>query len=168
MKRKITLVIVILILLVAAYWVGFVRASIIERDRDFVHWRRLAELDRSFLKTVVARPNKLTTGDYVMETHFLGVPPKVDILHLEFSNGRLVPPASSPPMEQRRTGMSDTFKVDGNVVSWYYEGILYEPLAECVGVIDGDTAWGRIYGWNIGDESIGLWRLYPKTPEPKQ
>lgn len=152
-------------MLFVAYNIGYLKASFDGGAATMRHWEQLAELDKSFLKSVTARPNRLTTGNYVLETHFPGLPPKIDNLYLEFSNGRLIPPDSP---RSHRNGMSDTFQVDGNVVSWHYEGILYMASAEFVGVIDGDMAWGRIYGWNPGNESIGIWRLYPKTAQKKE
>ncbi len=163
MKRKTIVSLVLIAALAAAYGIGHFKASVdnsVSRmNQDVEHWRQLAELDRSFLTNLVARPSTLTTGRYVLETTFPGKPPKVDMLDLVFSNGQFALPKSTEP---HRGGMADTLVQNGNVVSWHHEGIMYEASAECVGIIDGDTVWGRIYGWNPGDESIGVWRICRK------
>jgi hypothetical protein len=162
-KRRIILGIAILAALAAAYGLGQFKATIDRSTRqmhaDLEHWRQLAELDRSFLKNVVTRPSTLTSGTYVMETTFPGQQPTSSVLHLVFANGQFALPKPTTP---GRAGMSDTLVQDGHVVWWLHEGIMYEADAECVGLIDGGTIWGRIYGWNPGAESIGVWRIYPK------
>lgn len=166
MKRKIINIVMAVGLLIIAYGVGSCRASyyasVNQMNRDFDHWKKLAELDRSFLTNVVTRPSALTSGTYVMETTFPGKTPTNWVLQLVFSNGQFALPK---PTVQRRAGMADTLVQNGNVVSWCHEGIMYEADAECVGLIDGDAIWGRIYGWNPGDESIGVWRIYPQPAE---
>lgn len=146
--------------LAAAYGIGQFKASIDSFSRqmnaDIKNWRQLAELDRSFLTNVVTRPSTLTSGAYVMETTFPGQAPTNWTLQLVFSNGQFALPKPTTP---GRAGMADTLVQNGSVVSWYHEGTMYEATAECVGLIDGDTIWGRIYGWNPGDESIGVWRI---------
>jgi hypothetical protein len=160
MKRKITIFVALLAALAAAYGIGQFKASIDSSTRqmnaDFEHWRQLAELDRSFLTNVVTRPSTLTSGAYVMETTFPGKAPTNCVLQLVFSNGQFALPKPTTP---GRAGMADTLVQNGSVVSWRHEGIMYEATAECVGLIDGDTIWGRIYGWNPRDESIGVWRI---------
>lgn len=95
-----------------------------------------------------------------METTFPGKPPTNCVLQLVFSNGQFALPK---PAVCQRAGMHDTLVQNNNVVSWYNEGVMYEANAECVGLIDGNMIWGRIYGWNSGDESIGVWKIY-QTP----
>lgn len=162
MNRTVLAAIFVLAIVVAAYSVGYFRASGDHASRDFEHYKQLAELDRSFLTGVVTRPSTLTTGSYILETRFPGKAPKFDFLELMFSNGRFALPMPTAP---RRHGMADTLVQNGNVVSWHHEGVMYESNAECVGLIDGNMIWGRIYGWNPGDESIGVWRIYSKPKD---
>jgi len=165
--RKVIFVISVLGALVAAYSIGYLRGFFIEADSqvksEFEHLARLAELDRSFLTNLTTRPSALTTGTYVLETQFPGKPPTIDLLTLTFTNGQF---AIQKPIKIRRNGMAETLIQNSNVFSWHEEGILYEANAEYVGIIDGDTAWGRVYGWGSGDESIGNWKLYPKSTSP--
>jgi len=159
--HKVIFTIAVLGALVVAYCVGHLRGFFVASDsqmyREFEHWASLADLDRSFLTNVTARPSALTTGTYVLETRFPGKPPMIDLLALTFTNGQFALPK---PVKVQRNGMAETLIQNGNVVSWHYEGIMYMANAEYVGLIDGDTAWGRVYGWGSGDESIGNWRLY--------
>ncbi len=163
-KHKVIFTVLVLGASVVAYCVGYLRGFFVVSEswtnREHEHWVQLADLDRSFLTNVTARPSALTTGTYVLETQFPGKPPKIDLLSLTFTNGQFALPK---PVEVQRNGMAETLIQNGNVVSWHYEGILYMANAEYVGLIDGDTAWGRVYGWGSGDESIGNWRLYPKA-----
>jgi len=165
-KRRVIIVVAVLAALAVAYGIGYFKASVelsaSQMNQDFEHWAQLAELDRSFLTNVVTRPSTLATGTYVLETRFPGKPPKIDVLELVFSKGQFALPKSAEP---HRNGMADTLVQNGNVVSWHHEGIMYEANAECVGLIDGNTIWGRIYGWNSDDESIGVWRIYPKPKD---
>lgn len=166
MKTKLKVIFTISVIgaLVVAYEVGYLRGFFVvserQTNREHEHWASLANLDRSFLTNVAARPSALTTGTYVLETRFPGKPPMIDVLTLTFTNGQFALPK---PVKVQRHGMAETLIQNGNVVSWHYEGILYMANAEYVGLIDGDTAWGRVYGWGSGDESIGNWRLYPKA-----
>lgn len=163
-KHKVIFTVSVLGALVVAYGVGYLRAFFVvsesQTNREHKHWVLLADLDRSFLTNVTARPSALTTGTYVLETQFPGKPPMIDLLTLTFTNGQFALPK---PVKVQRHGMAETLIQNGNVVSWHHEGILYLANAEYVGLIDGDTAWGRVYGWGSGDESIGNWRLYPKA-----
>jgi hypothetical protein len=169
MKQRIILVASMLVLIAIAYGVGHFKASydisVSQMNSDFEHWQSLAKLDRSFLTNIVTRPSTLTSGAYVMETTFPGKAPTNYVLDLVFSNGQFALPKPTNP---KRAGMADTLVQRGNVVSWAYEGVMYEADAECVGLIDGNVIWGRIYGWNSGDESIGLWRIYPKPNEQQK
>jgi hypothetical protein len=162
MMKRILLIAMGLSLLVAAYIAGYLKATFDDGNAAMHHWEQLAELDKSFLKNVVASPNKLASGSHVLEIHYPGLPPRFDYLDLTFTNGRLTQPDSAEP---HRAGMGETFQVEGNVVSWHYEGIMYEANTEFIGIIDGNMAWGRVYGWNPGNESIGNWRLYPKPAQ---
>ena len=92
-------------------------------------------------------------------TRFPGKPPATEEVVLAFTDGRLTLPQSAKP---HRNGMAETLVQNDNVVSWHCEGTMYEADAECVGIMDGNLIWGRIYGWNPGEEAIGVWRMYPK------
>jgi hypothetical protein len=157
LKRAVIFVIGVIAAYAVGHFIGSCDADASRRDRDLKHWQQLAELDRAFLTNVVTRPGALVTGRFVIETCFPGIPPRSHPLDLVFSNGLCSLPMPAGP---HRNGMADTFVQNGNVVSWHHEGILYEGSAECVGVIDGEMIWGRIYGWSPGDGSIGLWRIY--------
>jgi len=165
-KRNILLAVGAVVLVLGAYHFGYIRSSM-ESSMDvmaaqFKYWAQLAELDRAFLTNAVTRPSTLVSGPYVLETHFPGKPPQTTALDLVFTNGRFALPR---PEQPGRSGMADTLIQNGSVVSWYHEGSIYEADAECVGLIDGNMMWGRIYGWNPGDESIGIWRIYPKPKD---
>lgn len=166
MKRKVIIIITVIAALAAAYSIGYskssVDSSINQMNQDFENWTQLAELDKSFLTNIVTQSSTLKTGTYVLETRFPRKPPKTEVIDLVFSNGQFALPK---PTEPHRNGMADTLVQNGNVVSWHHEGIMYEANAECVGLIDGNMIWGRIYGWNPDDESIGVWKLYPKSKE---
>jgi hypothetical protein len=165
MKKRIIAVVSALAALAIAYGIGYFKAALdgsaCQMNRDFEHWAQLAELDRAFLTNVVTRPSTLRTGTYVLETTFPGKPTTTSVIDLVFTNGRFSLPKTEEP---HRNGMADTMIQNGNVVSWYHEGIAYEANAECVGLIDDNMIWGRIYGWNR-DESIGVWRITPKQED---
>ena len=160
--KRILLIVSIFALLALAYGIGYYRAGyqagVRQMNEDLEHWEQLAKLDRVFLTNIVTRSNALTTGTFVLETSFPGKPPWTEVLSLTFSNGVFALPK---PVQPQRAGMAETLVQNGNVVSWLDEGILYEANAEWVGLIDGNKIWGRVYGWNAGQESIGFWRIYP-------
>ena len=166
MKHKIIVIGLLIFVAVAAYYAGQIKSSfdssLAQMNRDFEHWDQLAQLDRSFLTNVIIRPSSLISGRYVLEIRFPGEPPLIDHLDLVVSNGLIALPKSNKP---HRNGMADTLAQNGNVVSWHYEGIAYEANAECVGLIDENMIWGRVYGWNPGNESIGIWKLYPQPEQ---
>lgn len=79
-------------------------------------------------------------------------------IKLEFKDGRLVFPKNDNP---HRNGMSDTMEINGNSVSWHYEGIMYESDAQCWGVVRKEGMWGHVYDWNPGEGAFGIWKIVP-------
>ncbi len=162
MKKKIIFSLVFAGLIIFAYCIGEIKGSGEAREErtrfDLAHWKKLAALDRSFLTNIVTQTSALKSGTFIMEVTFPGRPTTNITLDLVFSDGKF----DMPKRAVNRAGLSDTLVQKGSVVSWMNEGVLYEANAESVGLIDGDVIWGRIYGWNPGDESIGVWRIYPK------
>jgi hypothetical protein len=164
MKRRITfccgLVAVIGIGYLAGVFHESLRSSEQAMSERMHHWDQLADLDRTFLKTISAATNNLTSGNYLLEFWFPHHKPRVEELTLQIQDGKIIFPAPKSP---GRAGIAETFSMAGNVVSWLDEGALYEADAKFVGIITGTEIYGRVYGWNSGDESIGWWRIYPKT-----
>ena len=120
---------------------------------------KFADLDRRVLQSFPARTNVITSGAYLMEVWFPGTHLAPHEVNLHCENGQISVPA---PNTFSRSGGSQTLSVTGNVVSWTQEGAGYEANPEYVGLVDGGEMWGRVYGWNPGDQSVGLWRIYPK------
>ncbi len=164
MKRKIIAVGVVLALLVIAFLAGHFNglrsADEQQIKQDLSRHKELVDLDQSFLASIAARPSALTSGTYALETRFPGKAAEVSALELEYSGGKLLKLTGLPIQDIVQTGQ---------VVSWerfdYDEG----PAATYVGLIDGDTMWGRVYvkpgqGWQEGEPpAYGVWRLSPKA-----
>jgi hypothetical protein len=104
----------------------------------------------------------MVSGTYLMDVWFPGTQLGTREVALRCENGQLSVPA---PNTFSRSQGAQMLSVAGNVVSWTEEGALYEANPKYVGLIDGDGMWGRIYGWNPGDQSVGLWRIYPKPAQ---
>ena len=108
------------------------------------------------LQSLPLRSNTMTSGTYLVDVWFPAskLPTREIVLHCE--NGQINIPAFN------RNGGPQTLPVNGRVVSWTQEGAGYEANAKYVGFVDGDEIWGRVYGWNPGNQSLGFWRNYPK------
>jgi hypothetical protein len=129
-------------------------------QEEMMRYGKFADLDKSVLQSFPARSNVVTSGAYLMEVWFPGAHLPPHEIKLRCENGKISVPATN---SFTRSGGSLTLSVTGNVVSWTEEGALFEANPEFVGLIDGDEMWGRVYGWNPGDQSVGIWRIYPKV-----
>ncbi len=146
-------------------WWGSTSAEVELMEDEMRRYDKFADLDRSVLPSFQTRSNVITSGAYLMDVWFPGshLAPREIILHCE--NGQITVPA---PHTFNRSGGSQTLVVTGIVVSWTQEGAGYEADPKYVGLIDGSEMWGRVYGWNPGDQSVGLWRIYPKSNKTDQ
>jgi hypothetical protein len=145
-------------------WCGRVSTSEKLMQEEMSHWDQFAAMDKAVLQTFPSRSNTMTSGTYLMQVWFpnLNLGTQAVVLHCE--NGQITVPA---PNTFSRSGAAQTLSVTGHVVSWTQEGAGYEANPKYVGIVDGDGMWGRVYGWNRGVQSVGLWRIYPKpTQEP--
>lgn len=141
-------------------WWGGASATEKLMQEEMIRYGKFANLDRTVLQGFPARSNAMTSGTYLMEVWFPdGAHPSPHEVKLRCENGKIVVPATN---SFTRSGGPLTLSVTGNVVSWTEEGALYEANPEYVGLIDGGEMWGRVYGWNPGDQSVGIWRMYPK------
>lgn len=163
MKKKAVWGALILVLSAASYfqiqkmkevWEARVAARV-----DYPH--RMAELDKSLLKKLSVRPSNLTSGDYILEQQFSDKPFAKHEFHLKFTSGQFERP---PSTTGHRSGMTENLSVEGQIISWHEEGIMYDGGITYVGLIDGEIAWGRAYDGNGDKNYVGFWRLY-KKPE---
>jgi hypothetical protein len=157
--KRILIVGVIMALIVIAY-MGWRQP--VPTDWALRQHEELVELDKAFLPTIAVRPSSMTSGTYTLETWFHGKAAEAAEVELEFSDGQLV----------KLTGLPIQGIVQhGHVVFWerfdYDEG----PSAAHVGLVDGNTMWGRVYvkpgqGWHEGEPpAYGVWRLVPKKTD---
>jgi hypothetical protein len=147
---------VVLVSFAIGKWWGSANTSEKLMQEEMSRWGKRAALDRSVLHSFPVRRNALTSGTYLMDVWFPSSKLPAREVVLNCANGQITVPAFN------RNRGSQTLSVEGNVVSWTQEGGGYEADTEYVGLIDGNEMWGRIYGWNPGDQSLGLWRIYPK------
>jgi hypothetical protein len=147
---------------VVGRWCGSVSTSEKLMQEEMSRWDQFALMDKTVLQTFPARSNTMTSGTYLMQVWFskMNLGTQEVVFHCE--NGQISVPAPNTFSRSRGT---QTLSVTGNVVSWTQEGSLYEANAKYVGLIDGDGMWGRVYGWNPGDQSVGFWRIYPKPAQ---
>jgi len=149
---------------VVGRWCGSVSTSEKLMQEEMSHWDQFAAMDRAVLQTFPTRSNTMTSGTYLMQVWFpkLNLGTQEVVFHCE--HGQISVPA---PNTFSRSGGAQTLSVTGNVVSWTQEGALYGADAKYVGLVDGDGMWGRVYGWNPGVQSVGLWRIYPKPAQER-
>ncbi|MBN2582266.1 MAG: hypothetical protein JXL80_04300 [Planctomycetes bacterium] len=168
MGRKIVVAGVAAVMLVVAFLAGwFVGSSAAEdaatrrqAQRDLELYKELVKLNQSFLAGVEARPSTLTPGTYVLETHLVGQADPSSVL-VDYANGQLVKQEGLPVTD---------FTRQGSMVSWSkpYTDPDQGPQVSYVGLIDGDTMWGRVYvapgqGWHEDEPpNYGVWRLVPQ------
>jgi len=145
---------------VVGRWCSSFSASEKLMQEEMRHWDQFAAMDKIVLQTVPTSSNTMTSGTYLMQVWFpkLNLGTREVVLHCE--NGQISVPA---PNTFSRSGGSQALSLTGNVVSWTQEGALYEANAKYVGLVDGDGMWGRVYGWGPGEQSVGIWRIYPKV-----
>lgn len=146
-------------------WRGAVSESEKLMQEEMSRYEKFASMDRAVLQTFPVQSNTMLSGTYLMQVWFpkSQVGTQEVILHCE--NGQISVPA---PNTFSRSQSAQMLSVTGNVVSWTQEGAGYEANPKYVGLVDGDEMWGRIYGWGPGDESVGLWRIYPKPNKSGQ
>ena len=169
--KKIITIGAVLALLIVAYRVGQHKRSWdpTERQmkRELEFHNKLFEIDRFFLTNVVTRPNTLTTGTYIMETTFPDRSAEIHTLKLVFSNGQLL-------KEYQHVGrnlVTNGFTQEGKVVSGAVHDMDEGPTWEYIGVVDGNTMWGRVYqppgqGWRKGEPpAYGVWKLRPQSEQ---
>ncbi len=137
-------------------WWGSASASERFMREEMRRWDKLATLDKSMLLGFSARSNNMGSGTYLMDVWFPGLQLPTREIALQCENGQL------SVLAFNRSGGSQTLSIVGNVVTGTQEGALYGPDAKYVGLLDGEGMWGRVYGWNPGDQSVGFWRVYPK------
>jgi hypothetical protein len=144
--------------IIGTWWEG---ASTSEKlmPEEMKHWDQLATLDRDLLKRFTVRSNTMTSGTYLMDIWFPQSTLPTQQVVLECEHGQITVAAFS------RNGGNQKLSIDGNIVSWTQEGAGYEANAKYVGLVDGNGMWGRVYGWNPGDQSVGMWRIYPKPSD---
>lgn len=161
----------VLALLALTYCIGRYNGGRAQLERqleeDTERCKELAELDRSFLRGVTARPIALTAGIYILETRFPGKPAELDTLEITVSDEGV----TAQSLKMGEGLFTDGFKQDGQVFSGQVYNTDEKPNRTYVGLIDGNMIWGRVYvppgtGWHEGEPSaIGVWRLYPKEQE---
>ncbi|MGC3988412.1 MAG: hypothetical protein QM796_01760 [Chthoniobacteraceae bacterium] len=157
MKRALFILSICLLLFIAYNLGSYFEGSQREYE-DNRRWNQLIALDQALFAKITTRPSRLVTGDYVFEMIFPDTPVRTHTVSLTFVNGKFALPKSTLA---KPSDMADTLEQHGSVVTWRYEGVLYEGDAMFVGIIDGNTIWGRVYGFNPEKESIGEWRIYP-------
>ena len=141
-------------------WWGSTSESGNQIQAELSRYDPLANLDMAVLQTLPVRSNTMTSGTFLREVWFLKSLHWTNEVVLHCENGQISVPA---PNTFSRSGDAQSLLVTGNVVSWTQEGALYEANPKYVGIVDGDGMWGRVYGWNLGDQSVGFWRIYPKA-----
>jgi hypothetical protein len=150
---------------VVGRWWGDANASERLMHEEMSRWDKFAALDTNVLQSFPARRNTLASGAYLMDRWFVGHQRETWELALRCENGQVTVLGTN---SFNRSRAPQSLSVNGNVISWSGEGILYEANEKYVGLIDGSEIRGRVYGWNPGDESIGLWRIYPKPLNSEQ
>jgi hypothetical protein len=163
MMKKVIIGCAFLLIGIIGYFVGVLYeggATSAEAMKQDLRLRKLwADSDEVFLQRI-STSNSLVSGSFVMETWFPDQVSTTNQINLQIVEGKVVFPSSGMP-QTNRDGMAETFFMLNNVVSWRQEGIMYEGNAEFVGIVSGDGMWGRMYGWNPGEQAIGFWRIYP-------
>lgn len=147
---------------VAGKWWGSASASEKLMHEEMSRWGQLADLDSSVLRDFPVRSNAIASGTYLMDVWFPGSKLPTREVALRCENGQINIAAFD------RNGGPQTLSLSGSVVWWTQEGAGYEANAKYVGLVDGGEMWGRVYGWNPGDQSVGLWRIYPKASNSGQ
>jgi hypothetical protein len=156
---------VVMVSFLIGRWWGSGSAAERLMQEEMMRYGKFSDLDRSVLPSVPARSNVMTSGAYLMDVWFSGTHLGPREVNLQCENGTISIPA---PNTFTRSGGSQTLSVKGSVVSWTQEGAGYEANPKYVGLVDGDEMWGRVYGWSPGDQSVGLWRIYPKPSKTGQ
>ncbi len=141
----------------AGKWCGGMRVSERAMKEQMRNWEQFAKVEESVLPTLPAHTNTMKSGNYIMQMWFADGTILSNAVSLTCANGQV------RAAKFKRNGDSEILVNSGSVASWTEEGAGYEANAGCVGVVDGDSMWGHIYGWNAGKQSVGLWRIYPAT-----
>ncbi len=121
----------------------------------------MPKYELEFLKGLeITTPNKLKSGEYIFEVWLPGQKPDVSTITIPFKDGQF---NYQKPETPGRTDMVTSAKIEFPAVSWHYEGMLWDPGIEYVGIVSGDMMWGRVYYYKQGPkEELGFWKMYPK------
>lgn len=134
------------------------------------HWQRLLELERNALTNAYIRPSTMTSGKYVLESSFPGMPREELVMDLVFTNGQLITAEPRAISDLGEDFFTDGFKQKGNVISahlWTHradDAKLFDR--QYIGLADGNMMWGRVYllpgqGWQESrSPDVGVWRAY--------
>lgn len=164
--RKVTLILpgfaIAALSFLAGRWWGSSGTSDKLMREEIIRWDQRAALDRSVLQSFPVRSNTMVSGTYLMDVWFPNSKLPTREVVLECEHGEISAAAFSRNRERQK------LSVDGSVIYWSQEGAGYEADAKYVGLVDGGEMWGRVYGWNPGDQSVGLWRVYPKPSHSDQ
>lgn len=173
MIRKFYIITGASVLIIGGYIVGYIRADLksgklmMEQSNFRRYALPKAELDfYGGLDSSQLLPALLDSGVYVLEIKMPTGQLITETIDLPFKNNQF---AFDQSKFSGRVGMKESAKIEGHVVSWHHEGVLYDTGIEYVGVVSGSQMFGHVYNYQQTPEGeIALWRMFPKPPEPPE
>jgi hypothetical protein len=164
MKKKLLTLLAGLVLVIAGYLFSEIRQSNASMKKHYFRVSSVPKAEMNFLKTLdssqILNAN-LNSGTYVLEVQTPNRPLTSRILEIPFLNNQFHFPESG---NSARVGFEESAKIEGHIVSWHDEGVLYDAGVNYVGVVSGSLMYGHVYNYVQSTEGeIGFWRLYPKA-----
>jgi hypothetical protein len=165
MKKIATNTVIIAVAITIGYFIGSISSSISNSNRlmEEYYWR-VSEVPRyelEFLKALdINTTNTLKSGKYIFEVWLPGQKPDISEITIPFKDEQF------NYQKQKNMGkicMANSALIEFPAVSWHYEGKIYDPGVQYVGIVSGNMMWGRVYCYKQGPkEEIGFWKIYPK------
>jgi hypothetical protein len=168
MKKIIINTVIIVVAIIVGYFIGSISSSISDSNRlmDEYYWRvsEVPIYELEFLKALdIKTLNTLKSGDYIFEVWLPGQKPEISTITIPFKDGQFNYQKTKKP---GRTDIIKSALIEFPAVSWHYEGRFYDPGIQYVGIVSGNTMWGRVYCYKQGPkEEIGFWKIYPKQKD---
>jgi hypothetical protein len=140
--------------------------SVRESEEFDFRMMKVPEAQLEFLKTLdtsLFLPPKFESGTYVLEIQM----PRGEVIcrdiEIPFKDNNFAFVNTNALVS--RVGFHESAKMEGHVVSWHDEGVLYDIGVEYIGVVSGSHMYGHVYNYiQTPKGEVGFWRLFPKLP----
>jgi len=165
MKKTLGYLLLAAILVFSGCFYSSIRSSDAAMQKHYFRVCEVPSAELKFLKSLdssLLLPPNFKSGAYVLEIQM----PSGDLtrrtLKIQFYDNQF---ALSAPRSPGRIGFEESANIEGNVVSWHDEGILYDAGVKYVGLVSGSQMFGHVYNYDQGPNGeVGFWRLFPQHP----